>query len=194
MQLQDFVDHVNSGAPIKGGSEQHQFMHHAAQDALRITAEINTGYRSPEDVRLLLAKLTGQPIDDSVVVFPPIYSEFGKNLSFGKNVFINIGCRFQDAGGISIGHGTLIGHGSTLTTLNHGVDPDRRADMVPAPIVIGRKVWLGAAVTVVPGVTIGDGAIVGAGAVVTKNVPANAVVAGVPAKLIRMTGFNAGPN
>jgi acetyltransferase-like isoleucine patch superfamily enzyme len=66
--------------------------------------------------------------------------------------------------------------------------------MIPAPIVIGRKVWLGAAATVLPGVTIGDGAIVGAGAVVTKDVPANAIVAGVPAKLIRMTGFDASPS
>jgi acetyltransferase-like isoleucine patch superfamily enzyme len=169
-------------------------MHDAAQEALRITAEINTGYRPPEEVRVLLGKLTGKPIDDSVMVFPPIYCEFGKNLILGRNVFINIGCRFQDTGGISIGDDTLIGHGSKLTTLNHDVDADRRADMVPAPIVIGRKVWLGAAVTVVPGVTIGDGAIVGAGAVVTKDVPANAIVAGVPAKLIRMTGFSARPN
>ena len=130
-------------------------------------------------------------MDESVAVFPPFYSEFGKNLTLGKQDFINIGCRFQDTGGITIGDDTLIGHGSTLTTLDHAIDPDRRADMVPAPIVIGRKVWLGAAVTVVPGVTIGDGAIVGAGAVVTKDVPANAIVAGVPAKLILMTGFNA---
>jgi acetyltransferase-like isoleucine patch superfamily enzyme len=179
MKLQDFLDHVNSGVPIEGGSQQQRFMHDAAQEALRITAEINTGYQSPEEARALIGKLTGRPIHDSVVVFPPIYSEFGKNLTLGKDVFINIGCRFQDTGGISIGDGTLIGHGSTLTTLNHDVDPDRRGDMVPAPIVIGRKVWLGAAVTVVPGVTIGDGAIVGAG---------------VPAKLIRMTGFSVRPN
>ena len=194
MELKDFLAHVDSGAPIMGGSEQHRFMHDAAQDAFRITAEINNGYRTPDEIRALLVELTGKPIDDSVVVFPPFHSEFGKNLTLGRGVFINLGSRFQDTGGITIGNGTLIGHGSTLTTLNHRVDPARRPDMIPAPIRIGRKVWLGAAVTVVPGVTIGDGAIVGAGAVVTKDVPANAIVAGVPAKLIRMTGFDAHPD
>jgi acetyltransferase-like isoleucine patch superfamily enzyme len=194
MELQDFLAHVDSGAPIEGGSEQHRFMHDAAQEAFRVTTRINNGYRTPDEARSLLAELTGTPIDDSVVVFPPFYSEFGKNLTLGRDVFINLGCRFQDTGGITIGDGTLIGHGSTLTTLNHHIDPNRRADMIPAPIRIGRKVWLGAAVTVVPGVTIGDGAIVGAGAVVTKDVPANAIVAGVPATLIRMTGFDAQPS
>ena len=194
IQLQDFLDHVNRGALIRGGTEQHRFMHEAAQEALQVVAELNTGYHLPEQVRALLALLTGQAVDDTVTVFPPFYSEFGKNLNIGKNVFINIGCRFQDTGGITIGDGALIGHGSTLTTLNHSIDPDRRADMIPAPIVIGSKAWLGAGVTVVPGVTIGDGAIVGAGAVVTKDIPADAIVAGVPATLIRMTGFTATPN
>jgi acetyltransferase-like isoleucine patch superfamily enzyme len=193
MELQDFLDHVNRGALIETGSELHRFMHGAAQEALRTIAEINTGYRTPEELRALLSRLTGKDVDESVAVFPPFYSEFGKNLDLGKDIFINIGCRFQDTGGITIGDGSLIGHGSTLTTLNHGIDPDRRGDMLPAPVVIGRKVWLGATVTVVPGVTIGDGAIVGAGAVVTKDVPANAIVAGVPAKVIRMTGFTATP-
>jgi acetyltransferase-like isoleucine patch superfamily enzyme len=182
---------VNRGELIEGGSEAHSFMHAAAQEALRTVAELNGVYRTPQEVRSLLSRLIGKPVDESVALFPPFYSEFGKNLTLGKHVFINIGCRFQDTGGITIGDGSLIGHGSTLTTLDHGIDPGRRADMIPSPVVLGRKVWLGAAVTVVPGVTIGDGAIVGAGAVVTKDVPANAIVAGVPAKLIRMTGFDA---
>jgi acetyltransferase-like isoleucine patch superfamily enzyme len=187
--LEEFLAHVNRGALIEAGSPQYRFMHEASQDALRVTAELNTGYRTPDEVRALLGELTGREVDESVVVFPPFFSEFGKNLTLGRNVFINLGCRFQDTGGITIGDDTLIGHGSTLTTLNHSVDPDRRADMTPAPIVIGRKVWLGASVTVVPGVTIGAGAIAGAGAVITRDVPANAVVAGVPARILRDTGF-----
>jgi len=190
MDLQEFLSHVNRGELLEGGSEAHRFMHGMAQEALRVVSELNTGYRTPEEVRGLFAQLIGKPVDASVSVFPPFYCEFGKNLTVGRGVFINMGCRFQDTGGISIGDGTLVGHGCTLTTLNHSVDPARRADMTPAPVVIGRHVWLGAAVTVVPGVTIGDGAIVGAGAVVTKDVAADMIVAGVPARVIRPTGFD----
>lgn len=103
----------------------------------------------------------------------------------GKNVFINSGCRFQDQGGITIGDGALIGHNVVLATLNHDFSPKKRSTMHPAPIVIGKNVWIGANATVVPGVTIGDGAIIAAGAVVTKDVPKNAVAAGVPAKVIK---------
>ena len=191
MNLDDFLDHVEAGSVIEAGSAQHTFMHETAQHSLQLTAELNSGYRTPERVRDLLAQLTGRPVPPSVTVFPPFYCEFGKNLTLGHDVFINMSCTFQDAGGITIGDGTLIGHGSTIVTLNHAEDPARRADMLPAPVVIGRKVWLGAGVTIVPGVTIGDGAIVGAGAVVTKDVPANTIVAGVPARFIRPTGFDA---
>jgi acetyltransferase-like isoleucine patch superfamily enzyme len=185
VNLQDFLDRVRTGAVIEGGSAAHAFLTETAQSALRITAELNTGYHTPEDVRALLSRLTGRPVPASVTVFPPFSCEFGNNLTLGEDVFINMGCTFQDAGGITIGDGTLIGHHTTVVTLNHAVDPARRADMLPAPVVIGRNVWLGAGVTVVPGVTIGDGAIVGAGAVVTKDVPANTIVAGVPARPIR---------
>lgn len=189
VDLAQFLAHVSTGALIEGGSAEHRFMHAASQEALRITAEINRSYHSPDELRALLVRLTGGPLHETVAVFPPFYSEFGKNLHLGRDVFINIGCRFQDTGGITIGDGSLIGHGSMITTLNHATDPERRADMLPAPVVIGRKVWLGANVTVVPGVTIGDGAIIGAGAVVTRDVPPDSIAAGVPARVIRTTGF-----
>lgn len=190
MRIEEFLAHVRSGALIEGGSAEHRFMHEAAGQALRIVAELNAGYHEPEQVRALLSRLTGRQVPDSVTLFPPFWTEFGQNLELGDDVFINQGCRFQDTGGITIGAGSLIGHGCTLTTLNHELDPERRADMRPAPVAIGRRVWLGASVTVVPGVTIGDGAVVGAGAVVTRDVPADTVVAGVPARVIRATGFD----
>ena len=193
MELHEFLAHVDGGHLIVGGSEHHGFMHDAAQEAFRLTAELNSSYRTPEQVRDIVSRLTGTEVDESVTVFPPFHSEFGKNLHLGKDVFINLGCRFQDTGGITIGDDTLIGHGTTLTTLNHAIDPARRADMRPAPVVIGRHVWLGAGVTVVPGVTIGDGAVIGAGSVVTKDVAADTIVAGVPARLIRATGYDTAP-
>lgn len=185
MDLNAFLEHLNSGEKVQGGSEVHQFMHGVSQEALRITAEINTGYHTPEELRALFSQLIGQPVDESFGMFPPFYTDCGKNIHIGKNVFFNMGCKFQDQGGVFIGDGALIGHNVVLATLNHAQSPSDRASMIPAPIHIGRNVWIGANATVLPGVTIGDGAIVAAGAVVAKDVPENTIVGGVPARIIR---------
>ena len=170
---------------MQGGGEAHQFMHGVSQEALRITAEINGSYHKPEQLRALFSQLIGQPVDESFALFPPFYTDCGKNIHIGKHVFINMGCKFQDQGGIFIGDGTLIGHNVVLATLNHAKSPMDRSTMIPAPIHIGKRVWIGSNATILPGVTIGDGAIVAAGAVVTKDVPENTIVSGVPAKVMR---------
>lgn len=185
MDLAGFLDHLNSGKPVNGGSEAHQFMHGVSQEALRITAEINGSYHEPAQLRALFSELTGRPVDESFGLFPPFYTDCGKNIHIGKNVFINMGCKFQDQGGIFIGDGALIGHNVVLATLNHAASPKDRGSMIPAPIRIGKNVWVGANAVILPGVTIGDGAIVAAGAVVNRDVPENTVVGGVPAKVIR---------
>lgn len=185
MELDEFLAHLNSGAPVQGGGEAHQFMHGVSQEALRITAEINGSYHKPEQLRALFSQLIGQPVDESFALFPPFYTDCGKNIHIGKHVFINMGCKFQDQGGIFIGDGTLIGHNVVLATLNHAKSPMDRGTMIPAPIHIGKRVWIGSNATILPGVTIGDGAIVAAGAVVTKDVPENTIVSGIPAKVMR---------
>ncbi len=100
-------------------------------------------------------------------------------------MFINSGCCFQDQGGIVLGDGCLIGHQVVIATLNHDLDPKKRGGMYPAPVVLGKNVWVGAHATILAGVTIGDDSVIAAGAVVTKNVPAGVVACGVPARVIR---------
>lgn len=185
MNLEQFLEHLNSGKSVKGGSEAHLFMHGVSQEALKITAEINGSYHEPEELRALFSRLIGQPVDESFAMFPPFYTDCGKNIHIGKRVFINMGCKFQDQGGIFIGDGALIGHNVVLATLNHAMSPHDRGTMIPAPIHIGKNVWIGSNSTILPGVTIGDGAIVAAGAVVTRDVPENTIVGGVPARIMR---------
>lgn len=185
MDIRDFLAHLNRGEAVLGGSKMHQMMHEVSQDALKLTADINGSYHTPEEIREIFSKLIGSPVDETFGLFPPFYTDCGKNIHVGKNVFINSGCRFQDQGGIKIGDGVLIGHNVVLATLNHDIDPRKRSTLHPAPIVIGNNVWIGANATVIPGVTIGDGAIIGAGAVVTQDVPSNVIVGGVPAKIIK---------
>ena len=183
--MEKFLDELNSGRTVVAGSELHLYMQKLSQEALKITAELNGGYHDGEEVREIFSRLIGRPVDESFGLFPPFYTDCGKNLRIGKHVFINSGCRFQDQGGITLGDGALIRHNVVMATLNHSEQPEERANLHPAPIHIGRNVWIGASATILPGVTIGDGAIVGAGAVVTRDVTENMIVAGVPAKILR---------
>lgn len=170
---------------IEQGLDDPEAMRAASQRALRLTMELNSQYYEPEEVRRRFFELICQPEDETFCLFPPFHTDYGKHIKVGKNVFINTGCHFQDQGGIEIGDGTLIEHNVVLATLNHDEDPALRHILHPAPIKIGKNVWIGANVTIVSGVTVGDDAIVAAGAVVTKDVPPETMVGGVPAKVIR---------
>lgn len=185
MTLTDLLAVLDAGDTVTGGSPAHATMIETSEEALRICAELNRSYDGQGKVRDLLQQLTGKPIDDSVTLFPPFTSDFGKNITLGKRVFINSGCRFQDQGGITIGDDCLIGHNAVVATLQHDIEPAHRADLIPFPVVIGRNVWLGANVTVLPGVTIGDDAVIGAGSIVTKDIPTRAIALGSPAKVVR---------
>lgn len=193
MNLQEYLARLNRGESVRGGSEMHAFMTEMSHEAMKITAELNGSYHTAEEIRQLFSELIGKPVDASFGMFPPFYTDCGKNITVGKNVFINTGCRFQDQGGIRIGDHVLIGHNVVLATLNHDFAPYNRVTMHPAPIHIEDRVWIGANATVVPGVTIGENSIVAAGAVVTKDVPPNTIVGGVPAKVLKRIDENGNP-
>ncbi len=185
MEQNELLQELRSGIPVQGGSEGHRIMIQMSRDAFKVTSVLNQGYHEPDEIRRLMGQLTGSEIDDSFCLFPPLYTECGKNLFIGKRVFINMCCHFQDQGGIYIGNDVLIGSYVVMATINHDLDPANRSCNIPRGIHIGNKVWIGSHATILPGVTVGDRAVVAAGAVVTKDVPPDTVVAGVPAVVIK---------
>ncbi len=190
MTEKEFLDEMSSGKECVAYSETHKFMGQLSQRAMKITAKLNSEYHNPEEIAEIMRELTENEIGESFRMFPPFYTDCGRNTHIGNRVFINAGCKFQDQGGIFIGDDTLIGHNVVIATLNHNMKPQRRKNMIPKPVHIGCKVWVGASATICPGVTIGDGAVIAAGAVVTKDVEANTVVGGVPAKFIKKVEEN----
>ena len=188
MDTEQFLGIMNRGEYVVAGSEAHLVMHSLSDEARKITAELNNAYHTNEEIRAIFANLIGKEVNEGFGLFPPFYTDCGKNITLGKRVFINSGCCFQDQGGIEIGDDVLIGQQVVIATLNHDLSPEKRGNMMPKPVKIGNKVWIGAHATILAGVTIGDNSVVAAGAVVTKNVPPNTVVAGVPAKVIKEIG------
>ena len=184
MTVKDFKEYVKTGLALDT-EEIHRFMDEMSDEARRVTFRLNAAYHTPDEVRALLSELFGYEVPRSLRVFPPFYTDYGKNIAVGEGVFINACCHFQDHGGVTIGDGCQIGHNVVFATLNHGLAPADRKHTYPAPITLGRNVWVGSNSTILQGVTVGDNAVIAAGAVVTKDVPAGTVVGGVPAKFIK---------
>ncbi len=102
MTIEQFRERMATDEPIIGGSDLHMEFHKYSQEALRITAEINSSYHTPEELRKLLSELWAIDVPESFGMFPPFYTDCGKNTHVGERVFINMGCKFQDQGGIFI--------------------------------------------------------------------------------------------
>lgn len=155
------------------------------EDTLKLTTELNTGYSKPQEVREILMRIIGKEVDDSTQVLLPFNTDFGRNITLGKRVFINKSCTFVDLGGIVLEDDVLIGPEVKILSVNHPLDPKNRRSVILESVKIKQNVWIGAGAIICPGVTIGENSVIGAGSVVTKDVPANSVYAGVPAKFIK---------
>lgn len=185
MDVNEFRQRIARGEQMTATNDLGAFMHERAVEVRRTCRIINAQPLDDDTLRERIGILLGEPIDPTTTILSPVVFDAGLNVHFGARVFVNADCKFQDQGGIWIGAGSLIGHNVVLATLNHELSVARRGRVVPAPIRIGRRVWIGANVTVLAGVRIGDGAVVAAGAVVTRDVPEFTIVGGVPAKVIR---------
>ena len=180
----DIFEQLRNGETIAANNPEAYKLRDASYATKQLLVQMNNS-ADPAEIRELLSQITGSAIDESVAVFTPLYINYGKHTKIGKNVFINFDCVFLDLGGITIEDNVLIAPKVSLLSEGHPVNPNERQSLVPGPIHIKKNAWIGAGATILPGVTIGENAVVAAGAVVSKDVAANTIVGGIPAKIIK---------
>ncbi len=180
----NLFERLRNGETIQAGDPEAYKMRAASDETRKLLVAMNNA-SDPEAIRDLLSQITGTEIDESVAVFTPLYINYGKHTRIGKNVFINFGCTFLGLGGITIDDNVLIAPNVSLLSEGHPISPEERQSLVPKPIHIKSNAWIGAGATILPGVTVGRNAIVAAGAIVSKDVPDNVIVGGIPAKIIK---------
>ncbi|MFE5093769.1 sugar O-acetyltransferase [Streptomyces sp. NPDC056638] len=157
------------------------------QRAVRLTARYQAAYaEDTEAARSVVAELIGD-LGVGAHIRPPLFVDYGAHITVGQDTFINYNLTALDVAPITIGRDCQIGPNVQLLTPTHPVEPQQRRDKLEAakPITIGDNVWLGGGAIVLAGVSIGDNSVIGAGAVVTKDIPANVVAVGNPARVIR---------
>ena len=182
--MSNVIERMRRGDLITHTDPDYPLLWQEFEKTRSLVAQLNGSYHTPDEITSLLSQIWGQEIED-VRMFPPFYTAFGKNTRVGRGVFINFGCTFLDQGGITIEDGVFIAPDVKLLTEGHPEEPTRRRTLVTKPVHVGRNVWIGAGATILPGVSIGENAIIAAGAVVGRDVEANMIVGGVPARPIR---------
>ncbi|CAA9530651.1 MAG: Acetyltransferase (isoleucine patch superfamily) [uncultured Segetibacter sp.] len=180
----NIFEQLRNGETVASNNPEAYKLRDASYATKKLLVQLNNSSDAAE-IRDLLSQITGSEIDESVAVFTPLYINYGKNTKIGKNVFINFNCVFLDLGGITIEENVLIAPKVSLLSEGHPINPNDRQSLVPGHIHIKKNAWIGAGATILPGVTVGENAVVAAGAVVSKDVPANTVVGGIPAKHIK---------
>ena len=180
----NIFERMLAGGIISNGDPQLPGVWEIVSRTITLSAALNTS-TGFEQIRERLSEITGTEIDKSTLILVPFYTNFGRHIKIGSNVFINHACTFLDLGGITIEDDVQIGPKVNLITENRPLDSSNRKSLDLQSILIKKNAWIGAGATILPGVTIGENSVVAAGAVVTKDVAANTVAGGVPAKTIR---------
>jgi len=184
MDKVDIFNRLRNGEIISPDDPEAYKMREESFATKKLLAQMNNT-PDPDEIRNLLSQITGSEMDQSVVVFTPLYINYGKHTKIGRNVFINFDCVFLDLGGITIEDNVFIAPKVSLLTEEHPTSPEHRHSLIPKAIHIKKNAWIGANATILPGVTIGENAVVAAGAVVSKDVADNTIVGGIPAKFIK---------
>jgi acetyltransferase-like isoleucine patch superfamily enzyme len=178
-------ERLQAGQPLRKDDPEYAHFAAAVARTMGLCTALNASATDVDHVRTQVSAIIGTEVEASTTIFPPFYTNFGRFIRLGKNVFINHACSFLDLGGITLEDDVMIGPRVNLTSENHPLDPGERTTVLLQPVVIKRNAWIGAGATILPGVTVGENAVVAAGAVVSRDVPANTVVAGVPAKVVK---------
>lgn len=184
IETTDIFKRLRDGESVPFSDPQYSKIGQACNDTKKLLLRLNST-ADPSEVRSLLKQITGGCIDETTTVFTPLNINYGRHTTIGKNVFINFDCVLLDLGGITIEDNVLIAPKVSLLSEGHPVTPGTRATLTTGHIHIKKNAWIGGGATIMQGVTIGENAIVAAGAVVSKDVPDNTIVGGIPAKIIK---------
>ena len=182
--MHQIFERLHSGEAVPMNDPHYGEIFKIASRTMQLSAELNSS-ADIDRARDIISEITNNKIDASTTILAPFYINLGIFTRIGKNVFINHDCSFLDIGGITIEDEVLIGPKVSIITEDHPLNPAERKALTVKPVVIKRNAWVGAGAIILSGITVGENAVVAAGAVVNKDVSANTVVAGVPAKVIR---------